>query len=144
MFTWELSLSELKSNRDLIQDKDSKQIPHLPKCFHLFPQLPSFHLLQDHNGCCLLLNTIFLIWKNHQLTVMQDTPFPFFFFSIKSQSSKKSHEVSTKGISRFQLATRSISVLPPVLISLEIVKIILNSHHLGNDFNLKSPQRGKA
>ena len=81
MFTWELSLTELKSSGDLIQDKDWKQIPHLPKCFYLFPQLPSFHLLQGHNGCCLLLNTIFLTWKNDQLPVMQDTPFPFFFLA---------------------------------------------------------------
>lgn len=52
MIPWELSLTELRSNRDLTYSMDLKQAPLLPN--YLFPQLPPFHLLQGDRGCYFL------------------------------------------------------------------------------------------
>ena len=40
MFTWELNLTELKSNRDLIQDKDSSSLAKMLLSLPPAPSLP--------------------------------------------------------------------------------------------------------
>lgn len=71
----DLSLTELKFNRDLTYRMDLKHALHFPYCY-LFPQLPPLHLLQD-NWCCQPPNNIFLTWKKDKLTAIQNTIFPF-------------------------------------------------------------------